>query len=70
MSAEAIKAKSALVEEIAAKLKEAQSAVVVEYRGLSVAEVTELRRNLRAEDVEFKVYKNTLFRRATEATGY
>lgn len=70
MSAEAIKAKSALVEEIAAKLKEAQSAVVVEYRGLSVAEVTELRRNLRAEDVEFKVYKNTLVRRATEITGY
>ena len=70
MSAEAIKAKSALVEEIAAKLKEAQSAVVVEYRGLSVAEVTELRRNLRAEDVEFKVYKNSLVRRATEVTGY
>ena len=52
MSAEAIKAKSALVEEIAAKLKGAQSAVVVEYRGLSVAEMTELRNNLRAEDVE------------------
>lgn len=70
MSAEAIKAKSVLVEEIAAKLKGAQSAVVVEYRGLSVAEVTELRRNLRAEDVEFKVYKNSLVRRATEATDY
>ena len=70
MSAEAIKAKSALVEEIAAKLKGAQSAVVVEYRGLSVAEVTELRRSLRAEDVEFKVYKNSLVRRATEATDY
>lgn len=70
MSAEAIKAKSALVEEIAAKLKGSQSAVVVEYRGLSVAEVTELRRNLRAEDVEFKVYKNSLVRRATEATEY
>ena len=70
MSAEAIKAKSALVEEIAAKLKGAQSAVVVEYRGLSVEEVTELRRNLRAEDVELKVYKNSLVRRATEATEY
>ena len=70
MSAEAIKAKSALVEEIATKLKDAQSAVIVEYRGLSVAEVTELRRNLRAEDVEFKIYKNTLVRRATESTGY
>ena len=70
MSAAAIKAKSALVEEIATKLKDAQSAVIVEYRGLSVAEVTELRRNLRDEDVEFKVYKNTLVRRATESTGY
>ena len=70
MSAEAIKAKSALVEEIATKLKDAQSAVIVEYRGLSVAEVTELRRSLRAEDVEFKIYKNTLVRRATESTGY
>ncbi len=70
MSAEENKKKSALVEEIAAKLKGAQSAVVVEYRGLSVAEVTELRRNLRAEDVEFKVYKNSLVRRATEATDY
>ena len=70
MSAEAIKAKSALVEEIATKLKDAQSAVIVEYRGLSVAEVTELRRSLRAEDVEFKIYKNTLVRRATESTDY
>ena len=70
MSAEAIKAKSALVEEIATKLKDAQSAVIVEYRGLSVAEVTELRRSLRAEDVEFKIYKNTLVQRATVATEY
>ena len=70
MSAEAIKAKSALVEEIAAKLKGAQSAVVVEYRGLSVAEMTELRNNLRAEDVELKVYKNSLVQRATVATDY
>ena len=70
MSAEAIKAKSALVEEIAAKLKGAQSAVVVEYRGLSVAEMTELRNNLRAEDVELKVYKNSLVQRATVETEY
>ena len=70
MSAEAIKAKSALVEEIAAKLKGAQSAVVVEYRGLSVSEMTELRNNLRAEDVELKVYKNSLVQRATVATEY
>ena len=69
MSVEAINAKKVVVEEIAGKLKEAQSVVVVEYRGLSVAEVTELRRNLRAEDVDFKVYKNKLVQRATEEAG-
>ena len=45
----------------------AQSSIVVEYRGLSVAEMTELRRALRAENVDFKVYKNKLAQRATEA---
>ena len=52
-----IDSKKAVVSEIAQKMKESQSTVVVEYRGLSVAEVTELRRNLREEGVEFKVYK-------------
>ncbi|WP_294578914.1 50S ribosomal protein L10 [uncultured Thomasclavelia sp.] len=70
MSTEAIKAKSSLVEEINAKLQAAQSAVVVEYRGLSVAEMTELRKNLKAEDSELKVYKNSLVRRATVDTAY
>lgn len=70
MSAEAIKQKSEVVAEISDKFKNAQSAVVVEYRGLSVAEVTQLRNELRAEDVEFKVYKNKLVQRATESAGY
>jgi len=70
MSVEAINAKKIVVEEIAGKFKESQSAVLVEYRGLSVAEVTELRRTLREEDVEFKVYKNKLVQRATESVGY
>lgn len=70
MSVEAIKVKSEIVDEIAAKFESAQSAVIVEYRGLSVAEVTQLRRDLRAEDVEFKVYKNKLVQRATEKVGY
>lgn len=70
MSVEAIKAKAEVVSEIAGKFQNAQSAVVVEYRGLSVAEVTQLRRNLRDEDVEFKVYKNKLVQRATETAGY
>lgn len=70
MSAEAIKLKSEVVDEITVKFQNAQSAVVVEYRGLSVAEVTQLRRDLRAEDVEFKVYKNKLVQRAAEKAGY
>ena len=62
--------KQALVSEIADKIKDSQSTVVCEYRGLSVAEVTELRRNLREEGVDFKVYKNTMFLRACDECGY
>lgn len=62
--------KKAIVETIANKFKEASSSVVVEYRGLSVAEVTELRRSLRAENIEFKVYKNSMVQRAAQAAGY
>ena len=43
---------------------------IVEYRGLSVAEMTELRKNLKAEDSELKVYKNSLVQRATVDTVY
>lgn len=69
MSKEIIEAKKQVVEEIAEQLKSAQSSIVVEYRGLSVAEVTELRRNLRAENIGFKVYKNKLAQRAAEQEG-
>lgn len=62
--------KQQVVNEIAEKFNHSDSAVVVEYRGLTVAEVTELRRNLRAEGVEFKVYKNSLAVRAAEAAGF
>ena len=62
--------KQALVSEITDRIKNSDSTVVCEYRGLSVAEVTELRRNLRAEDVEFKVYKNTMVERACDETGF
>lgn len=70
MSVQAIEAKKLVVSEIAEKFKNAQSAVVVEYRGLTVGEVTELRRKLRAESVELKVYKNTMAQRAAESVGY
>ncbi len=64
-----INSKKAIVAEIADKMKESQSTVVVEYRGLSVAEVTKLRRELRAENVDFKVYKNSLAQRAAQEAG-
>ena len=62
--------KQAVVAEITDKMKNSQSTVVCEYRGLSVAEVTELRRNLRAENVDFKVYKNTMVERACDDCGF
>ena len=67
MAKEVLVAKQAIVDEVAEKLNNAASVVVAEYRGLTVAEVTELRTALRAEDVEMKVYKNKLVKRATEA---
>lgn len=62
-----IEQKKQIVVEIADKFKASKTAVVVDYRGLTVAEVTELRKQLRDAGVEFKVYKNSLTRRAAEA---
>lgn len=70
MNKQVLAAKEAKVAELAEKMKAASSIVMVEYRGLTVKEVTELRRNLRAEDVEFKVYKNGIARRAADQLGY
>ncbi|RBW67744.1 50S ribosomal protein L10 [Bacillus taeanensis] len=65
-----IEQKKQVVTEIAEKLRESKSTVLVDYRGLDVAEVTELRKQLREAGVEFKVYKNTMTRRATAETGF
>ena len=65
----AIENKQVQVQEITEKFQAASSVVVVDYRGLNVAQVTELRKQLREAGVEFKVYKNTLTRRAAEAAG-
>lgn len=54
---------------IADQLKGSVSTVVVDYRGLTVAEVTELRKQLREANVQYKVYKNTMLRRAAEKAG-
>ncbi|MEH6942020.1 50S ribosomal protein L10 [Bacillus sp. JJ722] len=63
----AIEAKKQIVSEIADKMKSSKSTIVVDYRGLNVAEVTELRKQLREAGVEFKVYKNSLTRLAADS---
>lgn len=65
----AIEIKKEVVAEITEKLQKSTAAVVVDYRGLKVDEVTELRRKFREAGVEYKVYKNTLVRRAAENAG-
>ena len=62
--------KKQAVEDLANKVKDSASMVVVEYRGLNVAETTELRRTLRGEDVSMSVYKNGIVSRALESLGY
>ncbi len=64
-----IEQKKQIVEEIAGKMKASVSTVIVDYRGLNVAEVTELRKQLREAGVEYKVYKNSMARRAAEEAG-
>lgn len=70
MSVESIKAKSAVVEEIKDKFSRAQSAVVIDYMGIDVIEADAMRKQLREAGVDYKVYKNTLVRRAVEGTEY
>ncbi|MGI6607929.1 MAG: 50S ribosomal protein L10 [Erysipelotrichaceae bacterium] len=70
MNQQILEQKKQLVNEIAEKMDNSASTVVVEYRGLKVQEVTELRRLLRDEGCEFIVYKNTMVQRASEKLGY
>ena len=69
MSEASIAKKAQEVEVVTAKLKEAASVVVVDYRGLTVEEVTDLRKQLRDANVEMKVIKNGILRRAAEQAG-
>jgi len=63
-----IEKKQQVVQEISEKLKNSISTIVVDYRGLNADEVTELRKQLRGANIELKVYKNTMLRRATAET--
>ena len=56
--------KVAVVDEVRQRLEESAASVVTEYRGLTVADLAELRRNLRAAGGDYKVFKNTLVRLA------
>ncbi|WP_026478250.1 50S ribosomal protein L10 [Alkaliphilus transvaalensis] len=65
----AIDMKKELVAEITEKFQKSTAAILVDYRGLKVEELTELRKQFREAGVEYKVYKNTLMRRAAENAG-
>lgn len=58
--------KKETVKEIVAKIKNSEAVILFSYQGLSVAELSDLRRKLREADGEVKVYKNTLTKRALE----
>jgi large subunit ribosomal protein L10 len=57
--------KQQMVSDVTEKLKESSCTVVADYRGLTVAQVTQLRKTLREAGIEFQVLKNTVVRRAT-----
>jgi large subunit ribosomal protein L10 len=64
-----LRKKSAVVDEIATRLRDADAAVLTEYRGLTVTDLADLRAALRPGGCDYKVFKNTLARRAAEAAG-
>lgn len=65
-----VELKQPIVQAIAEDIAGAQSAVLVDYRGLTVAEDTELRKQLREAGVIYKVCKNTMMKRAFEGTEF
>lgn len=62
--------KQAVIEEVSALAAKAQTLVMAEYRGISVADLTALRVKARAAGVSLSVLKNTLARRAVAGTGF
>jgi large subunit ribosomal protein L10 len=62
--------KQVIIDEIKAKLENAEAAVVIDYMGITVEEANSMRKQLREADVDYTVYKNTLVKRAIEGTKY
>ena len=65
-----VELKQPIVQAIADDVKDAASVVLVDYRGLTVAQDTELRKQLREAGIVYKVCKNTMMRRAFEGTEF
>ncbi len=65
-----VELKKPVVDEIAAAVKDAQSVVLVDYRGLTVEQDTQLRKQLREAGITYKVYKNTMMNFAFKGTDY
>ena len=65
-----VELKQPVVQAIAEDVKDATSVVLVDYRGLTVAEDTEMRKQLREAGVVYKVYKNTMIRFAGKGTAF
>ena len=68
-SAKVLESKKQIVAELNEKIKSATAGVLVDYKGLTVEEDTELRKKLREAGVEYRVIKNTLINLALEGTG-
>ena len=65
-----VELKQPIVEEIKESIKDAKSVVLVDYRGLTVEQDTKFRKAMRDSDVIYKVYKNTMVKRAIEGTEF
>ena len=67
---EAQKQKQLIIDEIKDKFERAESAVVIDYIGITVAQADAMRKKLREANVDYTVYKNTLVKRAIAGTEY
>lgn len=70
MSVEAKAAKQAIIDEIKGKLDGAQSAVIIDYMGITVEQADAMRKKLREANIDYTVYKNTLIKRAIDGTEF
>ena len=70
MNQDILKSKQEIVAKISESIKGSASMTIVEYRGLTVAEISELKKSLKAAGSTFNVFKNTLVTRASDELGY